>query len=186
LLLYCLIELHVHNVNLMQYSTLIFSVFPGADNGKSSVYEDDGSTTAYVNGEFAWTHFIYDRVDSTNGFEVLNCSVVTESSFDSMLTERKYGFYQVLYRRVATQIQSFKCSVIVKVVNSNLPSKVLVDSQVIPFSRYPVEGSWSYDGDEMTLVCADITAFWQCAYHKTCLFFSLTRTRLYNVIALLR
>jgi alpha-glucosidase (family GH31 glycosyl hydrolase) len=35
-----------------QYDSLVFSVFPGATSGSTKVYEDDGATTAYVDGKF--------------------------------------------------------------------------------------------------------------------------------------
>ena len=38
-----------------QYTALVFDIFPGATKGDTKVYEDDGKTTAYLDGAtFAW------------------------------------------------------------------------------------------------------------------------------------
>ena len=55
-----------------QYSTLVLSFFLTADEsqGSSKVYEDDGATTAYLQGSFVWTTAAYSVVGDTLDIEV--------------------------------------------------------------------------------------------------------------------
>ena len=38
-----------------QYETLVLTIMPGSEAGETTIYEDDGSTTAYLNGASATT-----------------------------------------------------------------------------------------------------------------------------------
>ncbi len=43
------------------YSFLGFRVAPGAESGFGAVYEDDGATTAYLDGHYSFTTLQYSR-----------------------------------------------------------------------------------------------------------------------------
>eukprot|EP00300_Choanocystis_sp_HF-7_P003682 c12807_g1_i2.p1 GENE.c12807_g1_i2~~c12807_g1_i2.p1 ORF type:complete len:560 (+),score=122.59 c12807_g1_i2:2-1681(+) len=121
---------------MTQYTTLIFSIFPGVDSHSGRIYEDDGHTTAYLNGEFAWTQLNYSRSrQSPGGPEVLQIQISTTGTYDALPQSRR---------------------VVVKVVNSFIPDLITVGPRRRPLPRSAFETqageSWNYDGNELTLV----------------------------------
>jgi len=109
-----------------QYVELTFTVYPGADNGTTRVYEDDGLTTAYLDGAYAWTRAEYQRTPDS-----LTLKVATEGQFPELPTNRVVNL---------------------EIVNAPPASKVSVNGAEVPFGRFGGSGTWSYDGQSLTLV----------------------------------
>ena len=119
------------------YRELEFTVFnPTKLGGKSSVYEDDGNTTAYAtDGVAAYTHASYTVSEAG----ALEFSVASQGLEGANLESAGVP---------ATRLYTLK------LVNANPPASVEVAGTKLPFSRYTPHprGTWHYDGDEMTLV----------------------------------
>lgn len=108
-----------------QWDAVTWTVFPGSDRGSYSMYEDDGQTLNYLDGQAAWTTANYSRVKGAT-----NVHIETVGAFPELPLERSYT---------------------IRLVNSLPPSKVVVDGGApLPFSRWGGEGSWSYDGPSLT------------------------------------
>lgn len=108
------------------YDVLEFSVFPGAQTGKTSLYEDDGESTAYLNGSFAHLTASF-KVDQN----VLSFELVSSGSFAGQPQQRQ---------------------VTLRFVNAPPAQLVQVGELELKRKRYGGAGSWSYDGNSATLV----------------------------------
>ena len=109
-----------------QYTTLGFSIFPGASSGSGTVYEDDGATTAYINGESATTTLTYAvSADET----VIKIS--TEGGYPQLPSTRTYE---------------------VSVVGVAPPESVTVAGATIPYSRWGGPNTWTYDGSALATI----------------------------------
>jgi len=110
-----------------QYSAIQINVFPGANSGSASLYEDDGMTTAYVSsGGFAYT-----RISYTRDLGQITVRVTTEGSFVGILNTRRY---------------------ILRLVNSQPPSSVTINGVSMPFSLFPKDNSWRYEGSDVSVL----------------------------------
>jgi len=111
-----------------QYTTLRFSVYPGTNSGKTDVYEDDGATTAYLQGRLAWTSVSYIRPSANT----ISVTASTTGTYPELPAQRSF---------------------ILKLVSSFPASSVLVNGKAIPFSRNgEAPGTWSYDGESLSLM----------------------------------
>lgn len=77
------------------YSFLGFRIAPGAESGSGSVYEDDGSTTAYLNGHYGYTTLEYTRFSSSSFNALISPSV--NSSGSMALRSYQVTSYVLLY-----------------------------------------------------------------------------------------
>ncbi len=78
----------VWGVSAKNYDSLVFTVFPGAASGGTSVYEDDGATTGFLRGEAATTAFAYAP---GGGARCTAHTVATRGAYPGMVTaERAY------------------------------------------------------------------------------------------------
>lgn len=69
-----------------QYSVLGFKIVPGGNNGTVSVYEDDGSTTAYLTrNAYAWTSATYSRTATS-----LTVQIATTGLYPELPAARAY------------------------------------------------------------------------------------------------
>ena len=106
---------------------LILKVFPGSE-GKTSVYEDAGNSTAYQKNECTWTPVVMR--DEGNG-EVRVTVGPREGGYSGMVVQRAYEF---------------------RLVNRMPPLVVEVDDHAV---ERVAEGSpvgWWYDGERSTVV----------------------------------
>lgn len=113
------------------YTALEFSVFPGASSGETSVYEDDGATTAYLDGNKANILAKY----TTNSTSI-TFTVSTDHSFHGQPQQR---------------------AVTLRLVNAPPPQSVLhtvseQPAESVLFEAFGGVKTWSYDGPAATLV----------------------------------
>jgi alpha-glucosidase (family GH31 glycosyl hydrolase) len=106
-----------------QYSALEFNVFPGADRGSTTVYEDDGVTTDYLQGVFAETAFSYEPDAAHPG--CTSYIVSTNGTYTGIVTAGR--LYSVF------------------VLASTAPKSASVDGSPLPqASADGTPGSWFY------------------------------------------
>jgi len=106
---------------------LILTIFPG-DSGQTRVYEDQGNTVAYKNGQFSWTPIQFHKTDE----RLLNIEILpVEGSFPEMLTERAYEIRLPLVFP---------------------PEKITCQGEIINFKREENRTGWRYDGDKVSLI----------------------------------
>jgi alpha-glucosidase (family GH31 glycosyl hydrolase) len=68
-----------------QYDALVYTIYPGSNNGSSTVYEDDGATTNYhTKQQFARTTTTYSRGSSSS----MSVAVTTIGMYPELPTER--------------------------------------------------------------------------------------------------
>jgi len=119
-----------------QYTSLEFTIYPGANKGSTRVYEDDGETYDYINNaSYAWTtaQYIRDTTTDTVTFNVFTKNANPES-YTMLPTERQ---------------------VTLKLVSSMPPTSVTANGQKLEYSRWggSTKGNnWSYDGHSLTSV----------------------------------
>jgi hypothetical protein len=70
-----------------QYSSLIFSIYPGETAGAGRVYEDDGKTIGYLVDQYAWTTCAYTHDRATG---VINVNISTNGTYASLPQTRDY------------------------------------------------------------------------------------------------
>jgi hypothetical protein len=113
--------------NLQRLSdTVILNVFDG--NGTGTLYEDDGVSDKYRNGEFALTRFTQTRSDSNKKSIVIS---PVQGSYKGMHTSRHW---------------------IIKLHKNFPPASVTVNGKVYSFSNESRPGSWAYNGDLETII----------------------------------
>jgi len=116
------------------YDAMAFAVFPGAQAGTGAAYEDDGETTAYLAGAFAWHTLSYSW--SSDGTS-LTAKLSSNGTFPGAPASRL---------------------ITVNVVNAPPPSADVTyltgtgSSGSLPFGRWGGAGTWSWDGPETALV----------------------------------
>lgn len=115
------------------YSALTFNIVPGAAQGSGSVYEDDGLTTAYLNGSVATTLVTYARPDAAT----LTVTITTTGSFAGMAPTRAYTL------RVLNSLPLAAASYTVG-----------TQSVGLPYTRVQTPNAWTYDGQELAAIVA--------------------------------
>eukprot|EP01134_Creolimax_fragrantissima_P005070 CFRG5070T1 len=113
------------------YTTLVYSLYPGANKGENRVYEDDGISMSYLRGDFAWITASYER--TSNGKKLV--FIVTVD-----------GYYEGMVRTRHVHL---------RVVGLLLPTNVYVNGSIAPLKRHDNEGqeketvgpTWHFDGD---------------------------------------
>jgi alpha-glucosidase (family GH31 glycosyl hydrolase) len=111
-----------------QYTTLGLSVYPGTSSGQTLIYEDDGATTAYLQGRLAWTTVSYIRPSAST----VSLTASTTGTYPELPNQRQF---------------------IVKFRSSFPASTVLVNGKAVPFSRNgDAAGTWSYDGETLSVI----------------------------------
>eukprot|EP01012_Entosiphon_sulcatum_P010211 TRINITY_DN1591_c0_g1_i1.p1 TRINITY_DN1591_c0_g1~~TRINITY_DN1591_c0_g1_i1.p1 ORF type:complete len:919 (+),score=202.04 TRINITY_DN1591_c0_g1_i1:26-2758(+) len=124
-----------HSIGLAarQYDSLVFTVFPGANSGVGKVYEDDGATTAYIGGVYAWTTLSYTRPSASS----ISITIATAGAFPALPSTRTYQ---------------------VRLANTGPLASVQVNGNSVAWTRWPAAGgigstaSWHYSGHEVTAV----------------------------------
>lgn len=114
-----------------QYDALVLTVMPGATTGTTSIYEDDGSTTAYVKGASATTTVSYAR---TQKDQVVTVTIATQGAYAELPLTRL---------------------VTLKLVHGAPVASVKIDRKSVPFpySRYgDAAQTWTYDGEDAATV----------------------------------
>jgi alpha-glucosidase (family GH31 glycosyl hydrolase) len=126
------------------YSALEFVVYPGTSSGQTTVYEDDGQTTAYVGGDYALTLGQYSRQSPTT----LTFTAHTSGSYAGMPLTRYIEL---------------------RVLSTMPPTSVLVNGAPAAYSRYErrrcglgggggaaaassTSATWRYDGAHAAIV----------------------------------
>lgn len=101
-------------------------MFPGAGSGETSVFEDDGIRTGYLQGQHAQINAKYSVSSSS-----LEFSVVTEGAFEGQPNKR---------------------TVTLRLINAAPPQKVLHGGVELKFNQFGGVGTWRYEGPTMELV----------------------------------
>jgi hypothetical protein len=106
---------------------LILNFFPG-NSGSVRVYEDEGNSNAYKDGECAWT-----PVSVRTGSDGTMTAVINprEGAYKNMPTSRGYELHWFF------------------VVP---PASVYCNGQIVPVAGRPDSTGWWYDGDQMAVV----------------------------------
>ena len=104
---------------------LILTVFPG-DSGYTRVYEDEGDSLGYQEGEFAWTG-VRMSMGGRRSFKIE--ILPSEGTYPGMLSRRAYEL----------QLPGWWP-----------PEDVLCNGQTIPYSSIDGSVGWRYDGDKLT------------------------------------
>lgn len=113
------------------YTILQLDIYPGAVNGTTKIYEDDGLTFDYLNGSMAWTTVSYTRTASS-----LSLTVSTAGSYQDQPQARRY---------------------IINVHNALPVSRATADNVALQYTRFSVaawnmDNTWRYDGNTMSLI----------------------------------
>jgi len=96
-----------------QYTFLGFKIVPGAASGSTTVYEDDGVTTAYLTADaYAWTTAAYITAGATT-----TVTISTNGSYPGLPAMRAYQ---------------------IRVLNGGALSSVTVNGAVVPYARFGV------------------------------------------------
>ena len=106
---------------------LILTVFPGKA-GKTSVYEDQGNTVAYRNGEGTWLPVSMEK--NSDG-EIRVSIGPREGSFPGMLAERSYEL---------------------RFLNQMSPARVEVGGRPVDLTADEAKPGWRYDGERVTVI----------------------------------
>jgi alpha-glucosidase (family GH31 glycosyl hydrolase) len=111
-----------------QYDHLQFVAFSPFEvsSGSTEVYEDDGETLNYLNGDLSWTTASFDVQGND-----LTFTIKTSGSFPE-LPQKK--------------------SVTIVLTNTVPPSGVKIQGKDVPYSRFGGPGTWTYDGAELSIV----------------------------------
>lgn len=106
---------------------LILTIFPG-DSGEARVYEDEGNTLGYKQGQYTWIHVRHTQSqESDRTIEILP----TEGSYPGMLTERGYE---------------------IRLPLTLPPDSVRSGDEFVPFAPDGTAPGWRYDGDTLTTI----------------------------------
>ena len=114
-----------------QYTALVFDLFPGAAKGDTKVYEDDGATTAYLDGAtFAWLSASYVKAGATLTFTATMDGAVND-----------------------TAVVPAARSITLRLRSAFPPASVTVNGRALAHGR-PSKGapSWHWCGVEMAVV----------------------------------
>lgn len=108
------------------YNALELSLYPGATSGSVSIYEDDGTTTAYLEGHHA-------NIIATYTFHshIINFTLLTTGSFAGQAPTR---------------------ALTLRVVNAPPAAAVYHGATELKYAAFGGIGTWSYDGPATTLV----------------------------------
>jgi len=117
----------MRNTSEQPLDPLLLTIFPG-EAGVSRVYEDDGISSGYQKGQYAWTTVQHSRDDS----ERVSVHVLPSvGSFPGMLTERSYELRLPL---------------------SWPPEKVTCNGKEIHYSPEGGRQGWHYDGSRLMTI----------------------------------
>ncbi len=109
---------------------LRFTLFPGADEGGTRVYEDEGEGLGYQERAYAWTPFRYERREG-----LLRARIgPVDGRYPGMLTERSYEL---------------------RLVGALPPAAVRVDGREFPFVKITDRCEapcWTVEGDTLTTI----------------------------------
>lgn len=124
---------HVIATAQQQYSSLVFTVYPGATSGSVSIYEDDGKSMAYLQNSnaYAWLSASYTRQNISGSLVQLQFSTKLQGSFPQLPAQRTYQL---------------------RLVSIAPPTTVTVNGKSYPFSRYGASSTWHYDGHTLSAV----------------------------------
>eukprot|EP00056_Hartaetosiga_gracilis_P005958 m.91505 g.91505 ORF g.91505 m.91505 type:complete len:1088 (-) comp12327_c0_seq1:202-3465(-) len=109
-----------------QYTSLSLDIYPGTPDFSTKVYEDDGETTGYTTGEYVWTSVSYTR--SKNGIVV---TISSSGSYSSFPKQRNYK---------------------INILNAFPIESANVNGQKLRKSRFGGDGTFSYNGNDVTAV----------------------------------
>ncbi|MFT3979472.1 MAG: glycoside hydrolase family 31 protein [Ferruginibacter sp.] len=107
--------------------TLVLSITPGG-NGSFDLYEDDGSSTGYLQNQFARTTFTATYIDNK---KALNISI--SAAKGTYANKKKARYFQV------------------ELPNTLLPATVKVDNISYPFAAVAANGKYAYNAVTLTL-----------------------------------
>jgi len=110
-------------------SLLAFNVFAfPSGKGSTSIYEDDGNTTAYISGAGVWTTVTYSQVSPTK----VTVGLKSTGTFPGFPSVRSLQF---------------------KIIGVFNPLNVALNGLVVPYDPFTVTTpSWKYDGDILAIV----------------------------------
>jgi hypothetical protein len=115
------------------YQALEFSVYPTTtwpdSSHSTSVYEDDGATTAYSHDATAW---------GTTTAQTRSYAASTVINITSTNTATSG----------APAVRAYS----VRMLGCNPPAAVTCGGKTLPYSRWGGAGTWSYDGDALAVV----------------------------------
>jgi hypothetical protein len=121
-----LVPMNPKTTNLQRnIDTLIIACIPNAD-GETKVYEDDGTTSAYKNSQYAYTTI--SRKYAKDGSQTVTIFPI-ENVYKNIPKRRAYEL-------------CFPASV--------PPSEVVVSGKVYPYSTEMSAGHWTYEGPKLT------------------------------------
>jgi len=108
-----------------------FCITPGAGGGAGAAYEDDGATTAYLDGAFAWTTAAYARHADGGGVSV---TISTKGTFAGFPVSRAYA---------------------IRLIDAGALASVAANGAAVPFARrtraggfaLPAASSWAWEAD---------------------------------------
>ncbi|EGD79621.1 hypothetical protein PTSG_13053 [Salpingoeca rosetta] len=109
-----------------QFTSLVLTIYPGASSGQTRVYEDDGASTAYLNGKYVWTTVAYTRTSTG-----INITISSEGGYNTFPSKRAY---------------------VIRLVNTNPPRTAAVNGERLASSRFGGSATHSFDGNEMTAI----------------------------------
>jgi hypothetical protein len=110
-----------------QYKELTLTIYPGKSNYMTSLYEDDGITTGYLNGRYTKTNISYYYNSTSKGFSI-KIEKTPVKPYMEFPEFRKYT---------------------IKIVNY-FPLSVTVANTLIPYGVYGGENTWRFEGKSMT------------------------------------
>jgi alpha-glucosidase (family GH31 glycosyl hydrolase) len=113
----------VWGVSAQNYDALVFTVFPGLQQGGTSVYEDDGASTDFLTGRTAATVFSY----APGGSSCSLMTIATRGEYEGMVTAgRAYT---------------------VELIASPAPARVAQNGRALPENAVEgVAGTWARRG----------------------------------------
>jgi hypothetical protein len=111
-----------------QYAALHFCVVlhPSVAQGSVQVYEDDGMSVDYLNGAYAWTSASY----ALSG-DALVFTVTSNGAFAERPAQRNFRL---------------------QLLQTPPPASVQVNGVALPYSRWGGAGTWTFDGNEASVV----------------------------------
>jgi len=108
--------------------TLVLLFIPGRNDASLNYYEDDGTTSAYLNSENSTTNM---------SKKIINDTVVT------ITIENTNGSYKGMHPMRAYQLQFVNCLP---------PEKVIVNGKEYNYNYYGGDSTWNYDGKTLSLI----------------------------------
>lgn len=116
------------------YSELGFRIYPGAEAGSGRCYEDDGNSTAYTSGDFGWITTSFTWASDLTSF---TANIAVSGTYSKQPATRLFTISVV---NAPPAFQGVAWSI------GTAPQPVL------GFSRWGGAGSWSWDGQETSLI----------------------------------